>query len=122
MIAAVACPDSYIAVVGRRFEPSVGTRNPPRELCVPVAEAKDDDPGGISYQLGRAVNDAQNDVEGESQPRHNCRYDLTTLDAASMDITAQTVVFASIRPDKQGAYILIECQYRYANVLTDSDA
>jgi len=87
-----------------------------------VVEAKDDESGGISYQLRRVVYDAQNDVDGEPQPRHNCRYDLTTLDAESMDITARTLVFASIRPDKQGAYILIECRYQYTNVLTDSDA
>jgi hypothetical protein len=87
-----------------------------------VVEAKDEESGEISYLLRRVVYDTQNDVEGEPQPRQNCRYDLTTLDAASMDITARTLVLASIRPDKQGAYILVECQYQYTNVLTDSDA
>lgn len=93
-------------------------------LADSVVQCKHQDGGTerTSYRLRRIVYDTHNDVEGEPQPRHNYRYDVTTLDADSMYITNRTLVFATIRSDMKGAYLLMECRYRYANVLTDSDA
>jgi hypothetical protein len=90
-----------------------------RADIVVECEQKDEDSDGISYQLRRLVYDIHNDVEGEPQPRHNYRYDLTTLDADLMYITNRTLVFATIRPDKQGAYLVMACQYHYTNVVSD---